>query len=376
MPIAYVSVAAERVEEAGQLAGRLEPGLGAGRLGDDLASRRAGQVEVVILGARGPVVPLQRRADERTAPYRDRVPFVARGELVPAVGVRVDERAAPMLLRPVAGRVHPEDPGGSSRGDDPLRRVGQARAVTAAGVEPADGVADDLDPVGARVRDGQAEPGDVLDADEIELRVGRHLGHDLGDARAVARRIEASVPAEVDLDRRFRKVARALAAAIPAEPEVDDGDLDAGTARTDLVPEGRARRCDALSPHRFRHGSSRLSDEPDVSTARQRPERRRRDERLDHPAVALLDPSASPHDGCSGTCRTSGQQLYVDSVGGKAREPRVQLRDLDRMSHGMARLARAPERACAARRSARSSKQPAQPTQNDPPQSALPQKLT
>ena len=126
------------------------------------------------------------------------------------------------------------------------------------------------------------------------------------------------MPAEVDLDERLRQVACALAPAVPGEPDVDHRDLHALAAHSRLVPEGCARRGDALSPHRIGHGSHRLADDADVSTARERGQRLRRDERLDHTSVGRLDPSSLPNDHRLGSSGALSQELHPDTAVARA----------------------------------------------------------
>ncbi len=226
--------------------------------------------------------------------------------------------------------------------------------------------------MGLRVGDGESEAGDVPDADEIELRVGRHLGHDLGDRRAVTRCFETAGPAVVDLDDRLREIARGLALPIPAEAEVDNCDLHAVAARAGLVPSGGPRRGDTLAPNRLGHGARGLTNEANSATSRERRQRSRRDARLDHPAVSRLDLSSYAEDGRSSATGTSCQQLHANAAGAQGCKLRVQSRDLDGMGNGVQRLARVPERACAAHRSPCGGEQPAQHPQYDPPHPSLP----
>ena len=360
------------IDRAGKLGRRLEAGLRTLRARDDRTAPRAGQVQVVVLGACGPVVPLERRADRRPGGDDEGVPLVSRRELAPAVGVRVHERAAPVLLRAVAGRVHPEDARRSRGRDDALRRPGRAGAVTPARVEPARRVVDDLDALRARVTDREPQPGGVPDADEVEVRGGRDLGDDLGNGRAVTRRLEPARAAEVDLDDARGQISVGVAARVPVEPEIDDGDLDSLAVHPGPVPGRCSRGEGSLPADRFRNGPRRLAQHADRAASRECPERRRRDDRFDNASIRGLDAAAVPRDEGPRLSGPSGQQLDSDRARERCRETRVEPRRLVGARDPPQGLVRRSERARAARRSAHGRNEPTCHPQDDAPQPALP----
>ena len=112
---------------------------------------------------------------------------------------------------------------------DRVRRPGPARAVASTRPEPADRVVDDLDAVRDHVLLGVPEADLGLDADEVELRGGRHCAHDLRDRSPVrgALRIRAIL---VDQGRAGDR------APVSLEADVDDRHLHASAGVSGRLP--------------------------------------------------------------------------------------------------------------------------------------------
>ena len=199
-----------------------------------------------------------------------------------------------MILRLVARRVDPEDPGRSRGRDHRVDRPGAALAVAAHGVEPTHRVVDHVDAVGDRVVDGLAERYLRVDADERQGGIRCHLVHDLRDRSPMWLRGCELAVAEIHRGHGCRKLALGLTVRVPGEPEVDDRDLHAraSAARTD--PGRRPGSRDALAGDRLHTGLQRRTDVVDVRIFRQRPERRGRQQDLQLLAVTRLDSSTLP----------------------------------------------------------------------------------
>ena len=192
----------------------------------------------------------------------------------------VDEDTAPVGLRLVAGRVHPEDARRVGVRRDGVRRAGATAPVAAARIEPAHRVVDDGDAVGLRIGDGLRQLHLGVDADQVELGLGRHLVDDLGDGRAVLGRGCQLAGAVVHRHRRARQVTRRPGCGQTREPEVDDGDPDPGPADAGRVPSARVDRRHPLAGDRFRRMRQRASDSGDARQAAQVVEHGRRHQDL------------------------------------------------------------------------------------------------
>ena len=154
-------------------------------------------------------------------------------------------------------------------------------------------------PVGARVVDGEAEPGDVLDAHEVELRVGRHLRDDLGDAVPW---LVASKPPGPQKSTLTAERGRSPVPWLWRYP------LNPRSTTAIFTPCPRAPdRCQRSAPlaatpcPRTDSGTGRTGSRTKRTSRllRERRQRRRRDERLDHSAVGRFDPPAAACDGRS-----------------------------------------------------------------------------
>jgi hypothetical protein len=247
---------------------------------------------------------------------RDGVALVAGEEIEYAVVIRVYPTTGPMRLRLVAGSVHPEDPVGARVGDDRVRRSGAATAVPARVPEPADGVVNDLDPVGDCVLLGQRKGYLTVDADEVQLRARRHLVDDLGDGSAMdgrssGRELTAAV---VHRCHRHGKLGSELRRVV-FEAEIDDRDLHAGAGLAGGLPGICLRSGDALAGnHCHRRGRERWANAPDACCAGESGQGGRRDNCLYEPAIGRLHSPAGAPDRSLGGRRIRALHDYPDAA--------------------------------------------------------------
>ena len=291
-----------RSDEAGRL-GRAGVGrdLILGRRRDERERGGVVDPEVEVLGRRRrPGVPLEEDAGFLVRREREVDPLVSRREVVervPAAG----ERSGPVTLRLVAGRHDPEDPGVAPRLHDPVRRVRPAAAVAAARVVEARGEVEDRDPVCDGVVLRQAEIDDVLDTDQVQLGLGCHLVHDLGDGRPVLARPE--VVAEAPRRQRRRQLALGLQRGVVGEADVDDPDFHTGSLVAVPVGDRRVRGGDAFPGDRGGRRALRRLDDANARGRREPGQVLDRDERLRQVAVGAVEEGAA---GCERGAHCAG----------------------------------------------------------------------
>ena len=262
-------------------------------------SARHVQVEVAVDPRRLPGLPARVGADGLSRADDERVPLVARREVVEAILVRIGQRSRPVGERLVPGRVHPDDAGVPGRLRDPVGQLGEhpgARPVAVAAVEEAAGHVDHVDAEVDRVVLGAAEVDDRVDADEMQLRRGRELVHDLRDGRAVPAAGGEAARAETAGRHVRRKIARGLPVRVAGEARVEDRDRRARAVEAGGVDAIRAEERDPLAVDGGRLEGRRPVDAADVRAGRERRQVVGRDERLDERAVGALDLAAGSLD--------------------------------------------------------------------------------
>ena len=174
-----------------------------------------------------------------------------------------------------------------------LKRIA---AVVAERALPAGRVVDHLDALALRVRHRGREVDVRIDADEVELSIGRHLVDDLGDRRSVIVGRRETAAAQVLRHDVGRQIAGGLTLGETIEAAVDDGDLHALAREALRVPRRCERRGDFLTAHCVFGARVRSTHAIDRRALLERVEVGRIDQSLDEISGCPLDAAAERFD--------------------------------------------------------------------------------
>ena len=232
----------------------LGSGLVLGRGGDEVL-RRIVEVEVVIARRIRPVVPRHVQDHLRTARS-------VKGEclIVPGVAVAVGEGPFPVALCLVPRSVYPDDPSG----DRPLGDLGDRPcSVGEVCVEPAEGVVDDIDSVVQCVGDRKVEVDLIGDLNQVKLRPGRDLVHDLRNSGPVSNPASKTGPGEVVFVYVAGEISPCLRLGEAGKAEVDDRYPDSASGNPGGMKCSRSDRSHPLPGDTQGMRSVRRADERD-----------------------------------------------------------------------------------------------------------------
>ena len=221
---------------------------------------RAVKVKVIVVGGLGPAVPGE--VQEGVVPGGG-----GEGELgvQPAVGVGVGEITLPVLPGVVPRRLDPQDAGRRGPAHDIPNHAGP---IVEVGVVPAQGMVDDVHPLGDAVADGVIQVHFVSDLDEIQAGPRGDVVDDLRHRGAVVIAGFDAGAGEVAGDQRVGQVPPGLGSGQPLEANVDDGDLDPGPADPLGMEGARPHQARPLA-HRQRDGDVGGADEGPPGHGRQ-----------------------------------------------------------------------------------------------------------
>ena len=310
-----------RLPRAERLVRRLSPVLLVLRAHEEHVCPREEEAEVEVGHRVRPLVPLEESADRRTVGPDEGVALVSvRSPLEQLVTVRVRVRTRPVRVRVVPDGIDPQDPVRAGVGDDGADR---AASVATRRLVPADGVVDDIDALALRVRLGACEVELRPHADEVQLRIRRHVVDDLRNGRSVLGRGRELAFAIVLRHHVRWELAFGLTLREPLEAAVDHSDLHALPGEALRVPRPGEIEGDLLARHGLLDRAGGGANASDRRLSRERRKACGRDDGLDEAVPCSLDAAATSEDRCTcvgwASCLDDDAHLSIGRPGEAAR---------------------------------------------------------